>query len=78
MTILLPTPVLGPFGGNQLIVALNTAHAEARTTCGRHRRHGSHPPCFDFFWVARRSENSTTADYLAIHFNFIDRNRNFS
>ena len=32
MTILLPTPVLGPFGGNQLIVALNTAHAEARTS----------------------------------------------
>jgi hypothetical protein len=30
------------------------------------------------FWVARKSKNSTTADYLAIHLNFIDRNRNFS
>ena len=43
MTILLPTPVLGPFGSNQLIVALNTAHAEARTTCGYHRRHSNLP-----------------------------------
>jgi hypothetical protein len=41
MTVLLPTPVLGPFGDNQLNVALNTAHAEARTTCGYHRRHGN-------------------------------------
>ena len=43
MTILLPTPVLGPFGGNQLILALNTAHAKARTTSGYHRRHGNLP-----------------------------------
>ena len=33
---------------------------------------------FRFFWVARKSKNSTTADHLAIHLNVINRNRNFS
>ena len=33
---------------------------------------------FRFFWVARKSKNSTTADHLAIHLNVINRKRNFS
>jgi hypothetical protein len=29
--------ILGPFGGNQLIVAMGAAHPEARTTIGYYR-----------------------------------------
>jgi len=32
-------PILGPFGGNQLISTLNALHPEAGTTIGD-RRHG--------------------------------------
>jgi hypothetical protein len=34
-------PIFGPFGGNQLIVALSAVHLEGRTTIGYHRRHGN-------------------------------------
>jgi hypothetical protein len=39
MTILLLTPILRPFGGDQLIVALNAGHSEGGKTIGfyRHR-----------------------------------------
>jgi hypothetical protein len=34
MTILMLTPILGPFGGDQLIVALNAGHPESGTKIG--------------------------------------------
>ena len=34
MTILMLTPILGPFGGDQLIVALNAGHPESGTEIG--------------------------------------------
>ena len=34
MTILMLTPILGPFGGDQLIVALNAGHPESGTMIG--------------------------------------------
>ena len=43
MTILMLTPILGPFGGNQLITALDARHPEFRTPIGQYRRHGSLP-----------------------------------
>jgi hypothetical protein len=70
-------PLFGPFGGNQMIVAMSTTHPEARTTCGRHLRHGKVLPAW-IFWVARRSKNNTTIGIAATHLNFIDRERNFS
>ena len=38
MTILMLTPILGPFGGDQLIVALNAGHPESGTEIGFYRR----------------------------------------
>jgi hypothetical protein len=43
MTILLLTPILGPFGSNQLVAALSAVHPEGRTTFGYRRRHGNLP-----------------------------------
>jgi hypothetical protein len=37
MTDLSLIAILGPFGGNQLIVAMGAAHPEARTTIGYYR-----------------------------------------
>jgi hypothetical protein len=36
-------PLSRPFGGDQLIVALNAGHAKFGTTIGQYRRHGSLP-----------------------------------
>jgi hypothetical protein len=36
-------PMLGAFRGNQLMVALNAVHPEARTTCECYRGHGDLP-----------------------------------
>jgi hypothetical protein len=41
MTNVAVIPMLGPFGGDQLIAAMDAAHPEARTTCGCYRRHGN-------------------------------------
>jgi hypothetical protein len=38
MTILMLTPILGPFGGDQLIVALNAGHPEGGTKIGFYHR----------------------------------------
>ena len=38
MTILMLTPILGPFGGNYLIVALNAGHPEGGTKIGFYHR----------------------------------------
>jgi hypothetical protein len=38
MTILMLTPILGPFGGDQLIVALNADHPEGGTKIGFYHR----------------------------------------
>ena len=40
VTYLPPIPILGPFGGNQLIVALNAICPETRTTFGWYHSHG--------------------------------------
>ena len=36
-------PILGPFGGNQLVAALDARHPEFGTPMGQYRRHGSLP-----------------------------------
>ena len=41
MTNVALIPMLGPFGGDQVIAAMETAHPEARTTCGCYSRHGN-------------------------------------
>jgi hypothetical protein len=41
MTDALIAAVLGPFGGYQLITALNALHPETGTTIGQYRRHGN-------------------------------------
>ena len=43
MTDLPLIPLLRPFGGDQLIVALNAGHAKFGTTIGQYRRHGKLP-----------------------------------
>ena len=43
MTILLRTPIFGPFGGNQLVAAMDARHPEFGTPMGQYRRHGSLP-----------------------------------
>jgi len=45
-------PILGPFGGNQLIVALSAVHPEVGTTIGSYR-HGT-PLLSRFHEMARR------------------------
>ena len=35
--------ILGPYGGNQFLAALNALHPKGRTTIGYHRRHGNLP-----------------------------------
>jgi hypothetical protein len=46
MTILMLTPILGPFGGDQLIVALNAGHPEGGTKIGFYHRRNLN--VFDF------------------------------
>src|SRR5579863_7562123 len=41
MTNMLLIPILGPFGGNQLIVALGAVQPKGGTTFGYHCRHGN-------------------------------------
>jgi hypothetical protein len=41
MTILMLAPILGPFGGDQLVAALAAIRPEGRATIGYHRRHGN-------------------------------------
>jgi len=43
MTDLPLIPILGPFGGNQLVTALDARHPELGTTIGQYRRHGNLP-----------------------------------
>ncbi len=43
MTILVRTPILRPFRGNQLVAALDATHPKGRTTIRYHRRHGNLP-----------------------------------
>ena len=36
-------PILGPFGGDQLVIALDASHPEFGTPIGQYRRHDSLP-----------------------------------
>ena len=56
-------PILGPFGGNQLIAALNAVCPKARTMFGCYRRHGASCSRFD---VARGGNGIMAADYAGI------------
>jgi hypothetical protein len=65
-------PILGPFGGNQLVTALDASHSEFRTPVGQYRRHDSlsRSPSL------RREEVTELKrwDYATIHFD-LDKER---
>jgi hypothetical protein len=62
MTNVAVIPMLGPFGGDQLIAATEASHPEARTTCGCYRGHGNIFPVS--LPVSRRSNVITAKSLL--------------
>ena len=75
VTYLPPIPILGPFGGNQLIVASNAICPETRTTSGWYHSHGYSPAVgFD---VARGGNRSMAPSFAAIHLNLTRERRTF-
>jgi hypothetical protein len=73
--------ILGPFGGNQLIVASNAICPETRTTFGWYQLHG-YSPAVCRFDVARGRNRSMARSSATIHLNltrdigiFLDRHK---
>jgi hypothetical protein len=64
MTILMLTPILGPFGGDQLIVALNAGHPEGGTKIGFYHRWNLN--VFDSTSVYGRGNGFMAIDYAGI------------
>jgi hypothetical protein len=64
MTILMLTPILGPFGGDQLVVALNAGHSEDGTKIGFYHRW--EPQCFRFRKNMETGNGFMAVDYAGI------------